>query len=345
MEPPDRRDPRDDPYGRYSARSGGRPPQPQREPRREPRYDTRGAPYDPTAPLPPLSTPPAASPSHGAASPRPTWPNERATRKAPPRRRFSLSWALVIILALVVIGIASYGVYTTSQARRPYAAAQAFCADLRARQYTAAYGMLASSYRKTITQQNFTLTYQLHDQLDGPISVCNTPAPSSVFYTYTVPTTINIPTQITRKQTLQGTLSLVEEGKSWRVSQVGASLQGTDVGPLLAQNTFCNELIAGNYAAAYAQLAPGEQTNGAESDFATTFAHAFGGGAGGGMTLTRCQPDLSSYTVANGDAQVKVTFVAQASGQAVDFPTQFTFIQTRGVWEIASVNLRVVPIS
>jgi len=252
---------------------------------------------------------------------------------------------VIIILLLGVIGIASYGVYTTRQAQRPYAAAQAFCTDLQGKHYTAAYGMLSTAYRKTISLQDFTLTYQLHDQLDGPIGACSTPAPGSVIYTYTVPTAIGIPAHITRKQTLQGTLSLVEEGQTWRISQIAASLQGTDVGPLLAQNAFCGELIAGNYAAAYAQLAPGAQANGAESDFATAYAHAFGGGVGSGLTLARCQPDLTTYTVANGDAQVAVMFVAQASGQAVDFPTQFTFIQTRGVWEIANVSLRVVPVA
>lgn len=251
----------------------------------------------------------------------------------------------VFILLLVVIGIAGYGIYTTQQAGRPYAAAQAFCSDLRAKQYTAAYSLLSSSYRKTISVQTFTLTYQLHDQLDGPISACNVPPPSSVGYTYTVPTTVTIPAHIVRKQTLQGTLTMVEEGKAWHVSQIATSLQGTDVGPLLAQNTFCGDLIAGDYAAAYAQLAPAAQANGSEADFATTYAHAFGGGVGSGLTLTRCQPDLTTYTVVNGDAQVKVVFVAQASGQEVDFPTQFTFIQARGVWEIASVTLHVVPLS
>jgi len=249
------------------------------------------------------------------------------------------------VLALLVVGIASYGVYTTRLAQRPYVAAQAFCADLQGKHYTAAYALLSSATRKTISQQTFTLAYQLHDQLDGPISACGTPAPSSVIYTYSAPTAISVPMRITRTHTFQGTLSLVEEGQTWRVSQIGASLLGTEVGPLLAQNAFCSELIAGNYAAAYAQLAPGAQANGSEADFATTYAHAFGGGVGSALTLARCQPDLSTYTVANGDAKVRVTFVAQASGQEVDFPTQFTFIQARGAWEIASVTLRVVPLT
>lgn len=325
------------------------------------RDDTR---RDPTAPLPPLSATPDAQRSQYAPPGRPVWPSERdepgaraaAPTRRPPqpaartgaqprRRRLSLGWVAVIVLLLVVIGIASYGVYTTRQAQRPYAAAQAFCADLQGKQYTAAYGLLSTAYRKTISLPTFTLTYELHDQVDGPISACSTPAPGSVIYTYSAPTALGVPAHITRKQALQGTLSLVEDGQTWHVSQVGASLQGTDVGPLLAQNTFCGDLIAGNYAAAYAQLAPGAQANGAEQDFATAYAHAFSGGVGGGLTLARCQPDLTTYTVANGDAQVKVMFVAQASGQTVNFPTQFTFIQTRGVWEIANVALRVVPIS
>ena len=247
-------------------------------------------------------------------------------------------------LVLVVVGIGGYGVYTTRQAGRPYAAAQTFCDDLRAKQYAAAYGLLAAPARRATSEQTFALTNQLHDQVDGPISACSVPAPSSVGYTYTVPTQISISTHITRKAPMQGTLTLVEEGGVWRVSQIANSLQGTDVGPLLAQNAFCGELVAGQYAMAYAQLAPGAQASGAEHDFATAYAQAFGGGIGGALRLTGCTPDLTSYTVVNGDAQVSVIFVAQAAGQEVDFPTQFTFIQVSGAWEIASVTLRIIPL-
>ncbi len=272
----------------------------------------------------------------------PVRPAPIPTLSAKQRGGFSFGGLMILLVVLAFLGVAGYGVYTTTQAERPYETAQVFCADLRSQSYSSAYMLLSSRYQATLSQRLFVLSNQLHDQLNGVINSCSVTSPSSVGFTYRAPTSVSVATVIVRNQTLRGALTLIQQGGSWRVDQIASTLEGTDVGPLLTQARFCDAVMVGNYALAYAQLATGAQAPGSEQDFALAYAHAFSG-ENGGLKLTQCQPDLTTYKVGATYGKVNVTFVTQGANQQITFPTVFTFALQNGVWKIASLTTSVTP--
>ncbi|HLY32495.1 MAG TPA: hypothetical protein VKQ36_15835 [Ktedonobacterales bacterium] len=353
------------PYAPPQPTRATRPPLREDERRQAPVIPTRdAAPLAPVVPTRP-TTPPAQrqAPSQRRPTAPPEWPAAApvipaAQAPAPPRSapaptpaparapvrqsNFSVGGALIVLIVLAVVGVSGYGVYTTTLSERPFETAQVFCADLRSQSYSSAYTLLSPRFQATISERLFVLAYQLHDQLDGVITLCSVPSPSTVGYTFHPPTSASIATLIERNHTLRGALWLILQGNSWRVDQIATSLDGTEVGPLLTQASFCDAIMAGDYAKAYAQLAPGAQADGSESDFAQTYAHAFSG-ANGGLKLTQCQPDLTTYKVSSASAQVNVTFVTQNAGQQITFPTVFHFALQNGAWKIVSLATSVTP--
>ena len=255
------------------------------------------------------------------------------------RKPLIIGLGLVAMVA-VLLGVGGWGYYATQQAQRPLDTAKAYCADLRTHNYTAAYSLLSSQMRGSISQSEYALENTLRDQVDGPATACQLPAGGSAGVTFSIPTSATVPLAITRAQSahsLTGAITLAPENGAWRITSIAATLQGTDVAPIVTSRRFCEALVAGDYTTAYGLLSTSEQQIGSEQDFATTYSQAFGG-ANGATKLTGCAFNPRAYTVSSDDASATLNGALQGTPD-VAIPTTLALVRQQGVWKIDAITL------
>ncbi|HLZ24129.1 MAG TPA: hypothetical protein VKQ30_18600 [Ktedonobacterales bacterium] len=271
--------------------------------------------------------------SSGYAAPAPA---TQPTRK----RRHPVRTTLLILLVLVLL--AGGGAYAYAQSVRGAiaSAAQSFCTDLKAQNYTGAYALLSSGYQAKVTQQQFTQAGQLHDQIDGTVQSCaaSDSAGGLDAILQLGSTSVTFPAHMTRNKTFSGDMSLVNQGGSWKVDAVDQSLQGTSLGPILVANDYCAALAAGNIQQAYGDLSPDYQSRlGSEQQYAQTLQ----GVLTQGVSLSGCTPDLKTYSVTGTTAKLNGTLDVHESGITVNVPIALTFAESGGgVWKIDSATLQ-----
>jgi len=202
--------------------------------------------------------------------------------------------------------------------------------------------MLSPGAQGQVTSATYTTTAQLHDQVDGPVTACDVPEPGlGAGFAFSPGNTVDsLSMRITRHRAASGTIALSKAGQSWRVDALSTALQGTDIGPLLAEQRFCAALRAGDYSAAEAELTVGWRaempTAALPADFGNSSATA----------LTGCQADVASYQLAASDttAQVRVSLAVTPQGvagaSALTVPVALTFAH-QSAWSIADVQLAV----
>jgi hypothetical protein len=95
-----------------------------------------------------------------------------------------------------------------------------FCDDLRAQRYDAAYALFSTGLRAQLAHDQFIANARDRDAADGPVRACGNPTNSISVANDTA----TLPITITREQTVQGTLSLVKEGGSWKIAQLDPAL-------------------------------------------------------------------------------------------------------------------------
>ena len=260
----------------------------------------------------------------------------------PPPPATRSRWPLTLGLAALVVallGIGGWGYYATQQAQRPLDAAKAYCADLRAHNYTAAYGLLDAQLRGVISQSEYTLESGLRDQVDGPATACTLPQGSSAGVTFSISQSASVPLTITRAHRLTGAIALAQQNGAWRITSIAATLQGTDILPIVTSMRFCQALVAGDYASAYGMLSANEQQSGSEQDFATTYGHAFGG-TNGATQLTGCAFNAKAYTVSSNDASATLGATFQGTAD-VAIPATLALVRQQGGWKIDAITLNL----
>ena len=292
----------------------------------------QGNPYQPQPSAPPGYGQPG-SPQAGYAVPAPT---TRPVRK----RRHPVLIALLIVLVLLVLGAGGVFAYAQSVRGAITAAAQSFCTDMKAQSYTSAYAVLSSGYQAKVTQQQFFQAGQLHDQIDGKVQGCSATdgAGGLGALLQLGSTTVSFSAQITRNKTFSGNMTLVNQSGSWKVDAIDASLQGTDLGPILVANDYCASLASGNIQQAYNDLSPDYQSRlGSEQQYAQTLQ----GVLTQGVSLTGCTPDLSTYSVTNTTAKLNGALTVQENGISANIPIALTFVEgNTGAWKIDSVTVQ-----
>jgi flagellar basal body-associated protein FliL len=261
--------------------------------------------------------------------PPPTLPKKKSRR--------GLWIILSIIVVLLLACIAGFGIlfYNAAQiALQPLQAAQNFCNDLKTQDYSSAYTMLSTNYQGQVTQTQFTQGSQLHDQIDGKVQSC---APASnnnfSFNLGNGPTTASFNATVTRNKAFTGKISMVKEGSAWRVDALDQSLQGTDIGPIVVANTFCQALVAQDYKTAYSTLSARQQGLATEAQFASQIQS----GLGASVKITGCTPNYSSYAasvVPNTSATLNSSLNVSTQGTTVPVPTTLTFVYESGTWKI-----------
>jgi hypothetical protein len=266
---------------------------------------------------------------------------EPSSAPAPKSRRgllIGLSVAVVLVL-LLVGGAVVLMAYQSSEAAIPVAAANDYCQDLKAQNYTGAYAMLSSAYKAAINQTQYTQANSLHDQLDGKIKDCSVESAPAAGFSLTINNTAaDLSAKITRNKAFAGGISLIKEGDTWKINAVDESLQGTDVEPLAVGQNFCTALAAKNYTAAYGDFsARRQQAIGSQTDYANAMKANFNSG---GVSITGCKMRLDTYSVAPADDTAAVTMeldvkVSTSSGSQVQaVPLKITFVKNGDQWKI-----------
>ncbi|HEX6121928.1 MAG TPA: NTF2-like N-terminal transpeptidase domain-containing protein [Ktedonobacterales bacterium] len=272
----------------------------------------------------------------------PTMPGTPPEQK---KSRKGLWITLGVIGGLLVLccaaGIGLF-VFATVQAAKPIAAATNFCDDLKAQDYTAAYGMLSTDYQGKVTADQFTQASQLHDQIDGKVKKCGLLASgnSSTSFNFDFNNnTAKLSAQTTRNKTFTGTIALVKQGDDWKIDNIDPSLQGTDLGPLQVANDFCKALAAANYTGAYADLSTKQHSEATEAQFEASIKAGLTAAqkqAGTAVTIAGCKPDLTSYAVSSNGTTASLNSQLLIAAGAVQVPVaqKVSFVKESGAWKI-----------
>src|SRR5262249_6979326 len=257
----------------------------------------------------------------------PTLPTQR------PRRRLFIG-----ILAVLIVGFGTAGglfFYGWEQTRQPVDAALAFCDDLKAQHYVAAYGRLSHAYQARVSKDQFVAAATLHDTVDGKVVDCSTPNTGvALSFDLSPSGKTTLSARITRNQSFAGQLSLLKEGGAWRIDSIDQSLEGSDLGALVTGQAFCNALVSGNYATAYALQSARKQKQASEKDFASRIKSTFSGN----LKLVDCKPDPKTYTVTGASAKINAVFVValttSSGAQRVNVPVTFQLVNEGGAWKL-----------
>jgi hypothetical protein len=250
--------------------------------------------------------------------------------------------AIGVAFLLVGVGILIAG-YNAAQAElQPARAAQTFCRDLQTQNYSAAYVLLASSYQSQQTMSEFVQASQLQDQVDGKIRACPTATGPGVDLSFSTPSNHqSFLVTFVRNKPLSGHIALARENGTWKVEGLEQSLAGTNLGPLLVADTFCQALIKGDYATAYSTLSSRQQGLANEQAFALQFGSALGGP----VKLNTCTLDFTTYTIRAGTAAISTTFnltISTSTGGTLstNLKTVLSFIQENGAWKVDDFSLQ-----
>jgi hypothetical protein len=294
---------------------------------------------------------PAAPVERPQPVPAPTIPPAPPTlpvRPVPPprigiNRRFTLTLvAITIAFLLVGVGILIAGYNAARAELQPVQAAQAFCRDLQSHNDSAAYTLLASGYQSQVTMTQFVQASQLQDQVDGKIRACPTATGPGIDLSFGSPRDHqSFLVTIVRNKPLRGHIALVRENGVWKVEGLEQSLAGTNLGPLLVADTFCQALIKGDYATAYSTLSSRQQSLATEQVFALQFSSALGGP----VKLNSCTLDYTTYTIRTGAAAISAAFnltISTSTGGTLstNLKTVLSFIQENGAWKVDDFSLQ-----
>ncbi len=269
----------------------------------------------------------------------------QAPAKKKPRRRLWVTLGVVGgLLVVFCAGGVGLFVYAAAQAAKPLEVATTFCADVKARDYSSAYGLLSTNYQSQIKQSAYVQTAQLQDQVDGPVKNCGLQTGNSSSFSFDFNRkTASVAAQIVRNKALTGNIALVEEGSDWKIDSLDASLQGTDVGPLETGNSFCAALAAGNYGAAWQEFSADFKSKDPESQYVNGIKQGLAQLSqqyGVAVKIGGCKLQLSTYTVSADDTSASVTsdLIVTAGAQSGDQPQKMALVKESDGWRIDSLT-------
>lgn len=188
-----------------------------------------------------------------------------------PRRRISKK-PLLIVLSIVIVLLLLVGggaAYVVNSLGAPAAAATQFCGDLKAQNYSAAYGMFSSALQSKYGSDVFAKGAQVLDQVEGPVTQCDK-ATGSNAYSYSFgASTATLQAVITRGKQgqLTGQMLLKNQNGTWKVDSLDTSLLGVNLVALQTVGGFCQALQTGDYQTAYGDFGTTPQAAISQSDF------------------------------------------------------------------------------
>jgi hypothetical protein len=151
---------------------------------------------------------------------------------AAPKEHNTTLWVLLGILGVLVLGACiACGIAVSSFANvashfaqtytRPLLVEQDFCDHEMSQDYAAAYQLFSSALQARMTQDQFVSLSQQRDQSDGDIIACQPVGAPAVG-----DSTATLTLEITRATSgrVSGDISLVSEGRQWRIADIAPQL-------------------------------------------------------------------------------------------------------------------------
>lgn len=245
---------------------------------------------------------------------------------------------LGILAVLLLGGIAAGVVFAASQANQPELVLTRYCTDLTQQKYTDAYTLLSSGARSQANRDQWAQDAQAHDQIDGVVKSCTVSHANGGPLTFASAGTSATLT-IVRNKAATGSVALAHEVDGWKLNQLAAPLQGTDLSPLRISEQFCAALAKQDFAGAYAQLSQREHAGTTQADFTKAYTTALSGAS---AKVTGCTPKLATYAVQGSSAGVDVQMQLQVSTSAgtstVPVPLHFTLVPESSGWKIDAIK-------
>lgn len=230
-------------------------------------------------------------------------------------------------------------------------AATAYCADLRAQNYSAAYALLDAGMRGQQSANDFTQQAQEHDILDGPVTTCaitgvskgNTDASATLTTSITRTRLGARAGSLTLAASTMGSTSGSKSAgtaattatASWHVRRVDTALQGSDLGGIQTAQRFCDDLGAGNYGDAYGLFTA--NLSGQMGSEAETAAFLDGQD---GLKWLGCVPQVPTYAVAGSQATLTLQLILRdaSSGQQGSGPATINLERGSAGWQIDNIG-------
>lgn len=275
-----------------------------------------------------------------------------AEKRPPTSRGRWVAVALVLALVALLVGTARVLADANTAAGGPTSTVLRYCHALEAHDYVRAYSYIALAARGGLTASQYADEAHLRDLVDGIVLHCDPTDPVGagglgrglgiVFGATTE--TVDLTIVRATLGTLTGTLTMTRGGRSpaasarvvWLIHAADPALAGTPIAPIEAAASFCGDILAGNYNAAYTALSTAQQKL-AHGD--TTFTDV--AKPPQGIRYTSCAPVYSTYRVDGATASVSINL-----GTSISLPTwsanetdPFTLVLVRqaGSWKINGI--------
>lgn len=201
---------------------------------------------------------------------------------------------------------------------------QTFCTAMASKDYTTAYNALGSVAHTQLTAAQFQAQAQLHDEIDGAVTGCTLAS----FGSGNDDSITHLVVSVNRAKlgARTGDVALDVEGGAWKVATVDVALLGTDLGPLLVGEQFCNALQAAKYDDALALMSTGFKADAKASDLALPSGLKWGG----------CTPNLTTYKVSSSSASftADLKVIDTSTNRSVDLSTTLKFVLEGTNWKI-----------
>lgn len=264
-----------------------------------------------------------------AALPASPLPEPVPTRRRRSRRGWWQGIVLVALLLLVAGGVAG-AAYIHGQLQQPMRAANAFCADLTAQDYTAAYDYFSAGLRRQLSSTQFPAIAKTLDAIEGRATSCR--ADGQYHYSLGDSTaSLRLALSRSKQGTLTGPLRLVHERGGWKVDTLDDQLLGVNLGALSAAESYCAALQSQDYATAYKELDAKLQKATSQATYtAQAQAHAQVDGAIQSCTLTALGHGNTSAAASFTVSLVRAHLGARSGVVG--------FTATQGAWRVTSVD-------
>lgn len=264
------------------------------------------------------------------------------------RGRPRLAWGLVTLVLL--IGCAGGAlVYAVSQADAPARAAEAYCAALKARDYSTVYGLLSSTLRAPTSPRQFAAESTLQETVDGPITQCrvvNANGDGSTAFgrglglVFGGPSTATVRMTITHTHlgTRAGAATMQRQADGWKVAALADGLLGTPLAPLHVADHFCKALIAGDFKVAYGDLSARQMS--LEQNEATFAGQVT---LPSGTRYLGCVLDYARYKVTGATATLplilNIAVTTPSGAPVIPVKGSVTLIAEQGTWKLDGLDL------
>lgn len=208
-------------------------------------------------------------------------------------------------------------------------AANTFCTAMQSQAYSAAYAVLGKSQTAKLKESDYAQQGQWHDQVDGQVSICQVVGVS----TSNSDTLASFSVSMTRSKLgkKQDTVSLDVENGAWKITTIGAQLQGTDIGGIGLTARFCSDLSHDNYTDLYGLL----DTNFVGSSPEWYVAEVFDGQYNG-VKFTGCTFDATTYKLSGTTATMATNFnlLQLSTSRTATAPATLKLVRYGNTWKV-----------